>query len=163
MASTREELAAVTVRRTVPSAMKMLWPTAMFLNAPGWGNGSTPGSVVVASGTKLTVSPRFSRTGSSSVPKRSLMPPKSWRMATGRPCFLEMRLMLAITSACSSKVPWEKFRRAQSIPIPMSWSNMSGSLVAGPMVTMIFVLRMVPASLRLDRPRMPAQTGPDGL
>ena len=77
------------------------------------------------------------------------MPPKSWRIATGRPCFLEIRRMLAITSACSSNVPWEKFSRAQSRPRPMSCSNMSGSLEAGPMVTMIFVLRMVTALSRL--------------
>ena len=44
MASTLEELAAVTVSRTVPSAMKMLLPGLKCLNTAGWGNGSTPGS-----------------------------------------------------------------------------------------------------------------------
>ena len=70
-------LAAVTVSRTVPSAMNMSWPVAMCLNTPGWGNGSAPGSCVSATGTKLTLSPGFSKIGSSRRPRRSFMPPRS--------------------------------------------------------------------------------------
>ena len=49
--------------------------------------------------------------------------------------------MILITSACSSNVPWEKFSRALSMPAMKSWSRTWGSLEAGPIVAMIFVLR----------------------
>ena len=57
--------------------------------------------------------------------------------------------MFLITSACSSRVPWEKFNLAQSMPLVISFSSISGSREEGPMVTMILVFRMMIASLQL--------------
>ena len=63
-------------------------------------------------------------------------------MATGRPArFAASRTRCAV-SACSSALPWEKLRRATSIPASTIRTRTSGSRDAGPMVATIFVRRM---------------------
>src|SRR6516165_7997633 len=48
---------------------------------------------------------------------------------------------MTILCACSWWVPWEKFRRATSIPAAMSLRIMRGERVAGPMVQTILECR----------------------
>src|SRR6266436_10343310 len=73
------------------------------------------------------------------VPRRTLGPWRSCRIVTGRPHCASPARMARITSACSAWVPWEKFRRATSMPAVTSRSRASGELLAGPMVQTILV------------------------
>src|SRR5579862_5814794 len=78
----------------------------------------------------------------SSRPVRILGPCRSARMARGFSCLAEAWRRRLARSACSSGVPWEKFKRAQSIPAAISRSIISAEVVAGPMVQTIFALRI---------------------
>src|SRR3954454_6500481 len=84
---------------------------------------------------------RSSATSSRSGPMRSLGPGRSWRMATGRPARPAAERMRSTFSSCSSRLPWEKFRRATSAPASIIRASVSESRHAGPMVTTIFVRR----------------------
>ena len=75
------------------------------------------------------------------LPTLILGPCRSCRMVMGLSSSPEICLMVAITPACSSYLPCEKFRRATSMPAPIICLIMSGELLAGPMVATIFVRR----------------------
>src|SRR5918999_143568 len=93
--------------------------------------------------TNVTSSPGLSSAiPSTSLPIRSLGPGRSWRMATERPARSAAARTRSAVSACSSALPWEKFRRATSIPASIICTRTSGSREAGPMVATIFVRRM---------------------
>ena len=63
-------------------------------------------------------------------------------MAIGRPAISEARRTLAMVRSWSSWVPWLKFSRAQSMPAETSFPSVGSSREAGPIVQMIFALRM---------------------
>src|SRR6185437_7209109 len=69
-------------------------------------------------------------------------PGRSWRIATGRPTAADAARTRAAFSACRSRSPWEKFRRATSSPAATIRASVSGSREAGPMVATIFVRRI---------------------
>src|ERR1700683_3267477 len=77
----------------------------------------------------------------SSKPVRILGPWRSARMAMGFSWRAEAWRMNLTRGLCSSGVPWEKFRRAQSMPAAIRRSIISAEVVAGPMVQTIFALR----------------------
>ena len=108
--------ASKTSKDTVPSEINTLSPGRRLRSTSGWGKGNTSGRSDAASETMETTSPGLRRTEPSIWPKRSLMPPRSCRMATGRWRCLANSRNVRITSPCSSRVPWEKFNRAQSMP-----------------------------------------------
>ena len=109
--------------------------------------------------TKVTVLPVSSSTRSStSWPMRILGPGRSWRIATGRPAAFAASRTMREVSACSSTLPWEKFRRATSMPASIMRRRVSGSRDAGPMVATIFVRRMSGNVLARCR----AYAGPSG-
>ena len=66
----------------------------------------------------------------------------SSRMATGRSSFSRTFLIRSIFSLCSGWVPWEKLTRATFMPASIIFSKISSRSLAGPMVQMIFVLRI---------------------
>src|SRR5215218_806522 len=93
--------------------------------------------------TNVTWSPGLSSAiPSTSLPIRSFGPGRSWRIATDLPARLAASRTRCAVSACSSALPWEKFRRATSIPASIIWTRTSGSREAGPMVATILVRRM---------------------
>ena len=53
--------------------------------------------------------------------------------------------------ACTSCVPWEKLRRATSIPASIRFPNRWGDSVEGPTVHMIFVRRGLGFESRMAR------------
>ena len=95
--------------------------------------------------TNVTSSPGLSSAiPSVSGPMRSFGPGRSCSTATWRPARPAAWRTSDAVSACSSAVPWEKFRRATSIPASTMRTSTSGSRDAGPMVATIFVRRMSP-------------------
>ena len=82
-------------------------------------------------------------------------PRVSSMMATGSPSLSRTRRMRRIRSRCSSCVPWEKFSLATFMPARQSASSVASSSLAGPMVQMIFVLRMgIPPGKRVNQERV---------
>ena len=69
-------------------------------------------------------------------------PCRSCMMVTGVFNSSEIFLSKVMTAAWSSCFPCEKFKRATSIPAFINSLIFSGELLAGPMVAIIFVLRM---------------------
>ena len=67
----------------------------------------------------------------------------SKRRAMGRSSSALIRLTRSIRVFCSSWEPWEKLKRAQSMPPPIRARIASSESTAGPMVQMIFVLRIM--------------------
>ena len=92
--------------------------------------------------TNVIASPGLSSTTPSrSLPMRSFGPGRSCRIATWRPARPAASRTRRAVSACSSALPWEKFRRATSIPASTMRARTSGSREAGPIVATIFVRR----------------------
>ena len=60
----------------------------------------------------------------------------------GRPAVSAARRTLTMARAWSSCVPWLKLSRAQSIPAATSLPSVGSSREAGPIVQMIFALRI---------------------
>ena len=77
------------------------------------------------------------------VPVRYSGPLVSSMMAMGRSSSSRTFWIMRILASCSSCVPWEKLRRATFTPALHMAENTPGSLLAGPMVAMIFVFLMV--------------------
>src|SRR6185503_3435560 len=73
----------------------------------------------------------------SNAPSRIFSPCKSCNIVMGRPQSASPSRISRMTSPCSAWVPWEKFRRATSMPAATSRSSMARSRVAGPMVQTI--------------------------
>src|SRR5512133_219046 len=97
----------------------------------------------------LSLAPATSGTPSRpafSLPVRILGPWRSWRSATARRWWRDAVRILAMTSAWSACVPCEKFSRATSIPTVRSFSSVSLSWQAGPMVATILARRTVAPS-----------------
>ena len=111
------------------------------LNIPGE-TAALP-SVAFSPHTNVTSSPGLSSAiPSLSAPMRSLGPGRSCRTATWRPARPAASRTASAVPACSSAVPWEKFRRATSIPASTMRTSTSGSREAGPMVATILVRRI---------------------
>src|SRR5262245_59720611 len=85
-------------------------------------------------------------------------------METGLASRREMRRMEAMSAACSSWVPCEKFSRATFMPAAMRAAILSSELQAGPMVQTILVRRVDRSKIHLilvwqqtNRPRHPGR------
>src|SRR3989441_6460484 len=78
-------------------------------------------------------------------PSLTLGPWRSWMMVTGRPQSVSPSRRARMTAACSSWVPWEKFNRATSMPASTSLRRVAGFRLAGPMVQMMRVRRVISA------------------
>src|SRR5713226_8647660 len=77
-------------------------------------------------------------------------------MAMGLACRADAWRTRAIVRACSAGVPWEKLRRATSMPARIRRSTIWAESLAGPSVQMIFERRKFmpcPGSARLFGPR----------
>src|SRR5579862_1421717 len=81
----------------------------------------------------------------SRAPVRILGPERSARMAVGLWYRAEAARTSLTARACSACVPWEKFRRATSIPARISRSIICAELVAGPSVQTILARRTLAA------------------
>src|SRR5690242_7329711 len=77
----------------------------------------------------------------SSAPVRIFGPCKSARIPTGFRWRPEVARINVMVRACSSWVPWEKFRRATSMPARIKWSMTVGEWLAGPRVQTILARR----------------------
>src|SRR6185436_14907276 len=88
-------------------------------------------------------SPRRSSTPppAAKVPRRIFGPWRSWRIAMGLPILVSTDRMRWIACRCSAWVPWEKFRRATSIPARAICSMMPSAIDAGPIVQTILARR----------------------
>ena len=87
--------------------------------------------------------PSFNSTlPASKSPRRISGPFVSSSAATGRPSSLEYFLKLFNLPPCSSKSPWEKFILATFIPASINFFKVSPFSVDGPIVQIIFVLRI---------------------
>src|SRR6478735_1251376 len=112
--------------------------------------------------TNVVASPGLnSTTPSRSLPIRSFGPGRSCRIATWRPARPAASRTRRAVSACSSALPWEKFRRATSIPASIMRGKTSGSRDAGPIVATIFVRRSMGPRTVSTR-RQEAGDGADG-
>jgi hypothetical protein len=75
--------------------------------------------------------------GAGSMPTRIFGPCKSWSNAKGRLSRFDTARRMEIRSAWESWVPWEKFKRATSIPASINFSINSSPWLAGPIVATI--------------------------
>ena len=77
------------------------------------------------------------------LPVRIFGPWRSCKIEMARPRSFESRRKVSITRWCTSWVPWEKLRRAQSIPTSSSSFSRSGESQEGPMVQIIRAKRVM--------------------
>src|ERR1041385_3337277 len=71
--------------------------------------------------------------------------------------------MSSVWRAMSSCEPWEKLRRAPSIPASASARNVSWESDAGPIVATIFVRRGAAVAMRLRLASGPGEGAPPGI
>jgi hypothetical protein len=97
------------------------------------------------------------------VPSRIFGPCRSWRIAIGLPILASTDRTRSIACRCSAWVPWEKLRRATSIPARAICSMMPSARDEGPMVQTIFARRSWAIVRSRSGPRdrgAPAPAGP---
>ena len=143
-------------------------PSDKSTRAPGTTSRARPGkSVEISSAVPATLrgvivsnAPDFSSTCFPSFrrPVRIFGPCKSWRIQIVRPRSSAARRSLRIRAACSAWVPWEKFRRATSMPRRIRSRIISSESLAGPIVQTIFARRarwQTPAAPQLESAALP--------
>src|SRR5262245_59728956 len=93
-------------------------------------------------GVTTTSAPRSTSTRpDANSPSRKRGPWRSSSNPTGFPAFLDAARIRSMTRRCSAWVPWEKLRRATSIPARIMRAMTAGSDEAGPIVATILVRR----------------------
>ncbi len=122
-----------------PSASRIASPGSTSRASPLWEMGTTSASPSRTSGVRVTLEPVSKTVPAPISPTRMRGPARSARRATGRPTSPSRSRTTSAMRRCSSRVPWEKFSRATSIPWRRRASRVSGTELAGPRVHTIFV------------------------
>ncbi len=129
-----------------PSSINIVLPTCTSSINPAYVMETLVSSPSISSVHNVNISPVSSETflPSFSTPVRISGPFVSKRMATGIFSSSLSRFIMSMRAFCSSWVPWEKLKRAISMPSLISFLTISGSFVPGPMVHTIFVFFIFP-------------------
>src|SRR5215510_6925197 len=129
----------------VPSSIQIWSPGRSAAKSSGWSRDAPAEVPWTGSAVSMKGSPVMSMARPpTKLPSRTLGPCRSWTMVTGWPHSLSPSRMARITAACCSWVPWEKLRRATSMPASTSLRRVAASRLDGPMVATIRV-RLTPA------------------